>query len=158
MNFAEDFKVVQAYVSTAWGAANNGDYINMENAHAIHVIVNTKGLTTDCTFTPELASDYAGTGSSAITGGAQFWYDADTATVDRLTKSTASTAYTLTGSANNSMVVVRYDPAQAASSNTHFTIGFSSKGTAGVGTLEATYIIESRYKGYQAVVATTSST
>ncbi len=158
MNLAEDFKVVQGYASTLWGALDGADWVEMKNAHKIHTIINTRNLTTLVTLTPKVASDVAGTGSSAVAGGCKWWTCNAPGTLDRFVASTSVTTLATTDGAGYGIHICTYDPAQAASSNDCFTMGFSSQTAAGTGTLGITYIIEPRYKGYQAIIATTSST
>lgn len=158
MDLTEKMHIVQGLAPTTQGAADDGDWIEMKNAHAVWTIINITGATTDVTFTPQVASAVAGTGSSAITGGAKFWVNTNCTQLDRMTASTASTAYTLDDNANNAQIVVRYDPSATNSTNDCFRVACSTAGTAAAGTLSMTYLLEPRYGGYQAVIATTSST
>jgi len=157
-DLVEGAKIIQGVRPTTMGAADTGDYISMENAHTVWAIISVDGATTEITMTPKLASAYAGTGSSAITGGAKFWVNTNTSQLDRLTATTHTTAYTLSDNANGAMVVCRYDPAAAASSNTHFTIDVSTATAANAGRYSVVYVLEPRYGGYRATIATTSST
>lgn len=160
IDLVEKMKIVQALSPTTQGASDDGDYIEMKNAHAIWTIINVKAATTGVTFTPKVASDVAGTGSSAVGGGCKFWANTNTTNLDRMVASTNSTAYTLSDNANSALIVCRYDPAEAASgsSNDCFAMIPSTAGSAAAGTVAMTYLVESRYPGYQQVVATTSST
>jgi hypothetical protein len=159
MNLAEDYKVVSGYCSTLWADPDNADWIEMKNANAVWAIVHAVNLTTALTLTPYIADNVAGTGSSAISKGAKFWYDNNCGTLDRLTASTNSTALALADSTAVQLAVMRYDPAAvSASSKDCFKLGGSSQTAAGTGTVNIVYIIEPRYKGDQAIIATTSST
>lgn len=157
IDLVEGMKIVQGLAPTTQGANDDGDYINMENAHAVWTIINIIKPTTAITFTPKTASAYAGTGSSAISGGAKFWTNTNTA-LDRFTASTATTAVACAETTNPQMVVCRYDPAAAPSSHPYFTIIPSTDGGAATGTIAMTYLLDSRYPGYQQIIATTSST
>jgi len=158
LDLVEGAKIVQALSPTTQGAADDGDYISMENAHAVWTIINVKAATTNVTFTPKSASAFAGTGAAAVDGGCRFWYNTNTTNLDRMTASTNSTAYTLTDNANSALVVCRYDPANAPSSHPYFAMICSTAGSAAAGTVAMTYILEPRYGGYQQTVGTTSST
>jgi len=158
LDLIEKVKLVQGVRPTTMGAADSGDWVTMKNAHTVWAIISADSATTSITITPKLASSFAGTGSSAITGGAKFWVNTNTSQLDRLTASTRSTAYTLANNTNCAMIVVKYDPANAASSNTHFSIDVSTCAAANVGRYSVIYAIEPRYAGYQQTIATTSST
>ena len=152
LDLIEKVKLVQAIPATTGTVADVlGDYISMKNAHAVWAILSIDSPTTFIV-TPEVAEAYAGTNSTNITGGAKFWVNLNTTQLDRLTASTRSTA--LGGeTANNAMVVVRFDPSAAHSSQTHFAVNVNTTGY-----VSAVYAIETRYGGYQQTVATTSST
>jgi len=160
LDLVEGAKVIQAQFPTTSGATalNAGDYINMRDAHTVWTIISVDSATTDITFTPNTASAYAGTGTSAITGGAKFWVNTNTTNLDRMTATTYTTAYTLSDNANSALIVCRYDPAAAPSSHPYFAMIGSTAGTADAGRLSMVYIVESRYPGYQQVISTTSST
>ena len=158
LDIIERNKIVQALAPTTQGAADDGDYISMKNAHAVWTIINVKAATTSVTFTPKNASAFAGTGAAAVSGGCKIWANTNTTNLDRMVASTATTAYTLANNANSALVVFRYDPTNAPSSHPYFGMTCSTAGAAAAGTVAMTYILESRYPGYQQVIATTSST
>jgi hypothetical protein len=158
LDIVEKNKIVQALAPTTQGADDDGDYISMANAHAVWTIINIKKPTNAITFTPKTASAYAGTGSSAITGGARFWTNTNTTQLDRIAVSTATTAIANAATTNSQLIVCRYDPAAAPSSHPYFAMIPSTAAGGATGTLSMTYILESRFAGYQAFVATTSST
>ena len=160
LDLVEGAKIIQARFPTTSGTAalNSGDYIKMQNAHAVWTIINVDSETTAITFTPKTASAYAGTGAAAVDGGCKIWYNTNTTNLDRMTASTATTAYTLTDCANAALVVIRYDPANAPTSHPYFAMTGSSAGTAAAGRLAMTYVVESRYPGYRQIISTTSST
>lgn len=152
LDLIEKVKLVQAIPpSTGTAGANTGDWISMKNAHAVWAIVS---LETPTTFllTPHVSESYAGANSTNISGGAKFWVNLNTTQLDRLTATTDTTALDST-SANCAMVVVRFDPSAAHSSQTHFAVEVVSSAIP-----SAIYAIETRYGGYQQTVATTSST
>jgi hypothetical protein len=150
LDLAEGAKVVCHMSTTAAGA--NGDWINMENMHAIWVLATFEGTSGPVLHT-QVAEDYAGTSSSSETAAIQLWTNYNTTTLDRWTKSTA--LFATFDDTNEGAVLMRFDPASvAASSNTHMSVAYSSK----VGPLSITYIAEPRYAGYQQTIATTSST
>jgi hypothetical protein len=158
LDLVEGAKIVQALAPTTQGAADDGDYVTMKDAHTVWTIINVSAATTDVTFTPKNASAYAGTGAAAVDGGCKFWVNTNTTNLDRMTASTASTAYTLSDNATKALVVCRYDPSNAPSSHPYFAMTCSTAGTAAAGTVAMTYVMESRFGGYQQVIATTSST
>ena len=158
LDLVEGAKIIQALAPTTQGAADDGDYISMKDAHAVWTVINVSAATTSVTFTPKNASTYAGTGAAAVDGGCKFWANTNTTSLDRMTASTNSTAYTLTDNANKALVVCRYDPSNAPSSHECFSMTCSTAGAAAAGTVAMTYILETRYGGYQQIIATTSST
>ena len=159
LDLVEGAKIVQALAPTTVGAAHDGDYISMKNAHAVWTIVSLNDGTSAVTLTPKTASAYAGTGAAAVDGGCQIWYNVNTTQLDRMTKSANTTAYEMPASATlNSMAVIRYDPANAPSSHPYFAVTCSTAGAAATGRMSMYYIVEPRYAGYRASIATTSST
>jgi len=159
LDLIEGAKIITAIPpTTASVAAAVGDYINMENMHRIWAICHFKGGDTAPDVTFKLASDYAGTGSSTAAT-AHWWVQKDSTAspLDRMTRSTATSyvAQAELGVATTQyMVVGVYDPAARASSNTHIAVAMSSAS----GIRSATYICQSRYKGSNQFIATTSST
>jgi len=159
LDLVEGSKIIQALAPTTAGTADDGDYISMANAHAVWTIVSFNDGTSALVLTPKTASAYAGTGAAAVDGGCQIWYNVNTTQLDRMTKSANTTAYEMPASATlNSMAVIKYDPANAPSSHPYFAMTASTGGAAATGRLAMTYIVESRYPGYQQVISTTSST
>jgi hypothetical protein len=159
LDLVEGTKIVSGIAPTTQGSATvKMDYVSMKDAHTVWAVINIKDHTSGPTVTPYVASAYAGTGSSAITGGAQFWINNNTTNLDRMTVSTATTALAFSDAATDGLMVVRYDPSASASSNSYFCIGLSTAGAAKAGTVSAEYYLETRYGGYQQVIATTSST
>ena len=165
-DLVEGSKIVMGRApTTAMAASAKCDYVEMKNAHSIWAVVYGGNHACGQTITPYIATDCSSGGVTAITGGAQFWISstAAAAAFDRMTASTNSTAASFTTNATDKLMVVRYDPAHAAtvgSSFTHYTLGMSTKGAGAgaVGTESVVYHIESRYPGYQQIIATTSST
>ena len=158
LDIVEGAKIVQAVAPTTMGANDDGDYISMANAHTVWTIVDIRKPTSEVTITPKTASAYAGTGSSAISGGAKFWVNTNTTNLDRVAATTYTTAYALSDNSNSALIVCRFDPAAAPSSHPYFSMTGSSAGTAAAGRLSMVYILESRYPGYQQIISTTSST
>jgi hypothetical protein len=159
LDLVEGAKIINALAPTTQGAATvKADYVKMENANTVWAIVNVKTHTSGPTVTPYVASDVAGTGVTAVGGGAKFWVNNNTTQLDRMVASTAVTAQAFTDAATDGLMVVRYDPTEAASSNDCFAIGLTTAGGAADGTVSVTYILDSRYKGYQQVIATTATT
>ena len=158
LDLVEGAKIIQALCPTTQGSADDGDYVNMENAHAVWTIINIRKPTNAITFTPKTASAYAGTGAAAVDGGCKFWINTGTTTLDRMTASTATTALACSATTDAQMIVCRYDPANAPTSHPYFSVIPSTFATSGTGTIAMTYILDSRYPGYQQIVSTTSST
>ena len=158
-DLVEGSKIISGIAPTTQGALTvNTDYVSMRNANTVWAIVNVASHTSGPTVTPVVASAYAGTGSSEIGGGAKFWYNNNTTNLDRMTVSTATTAFTFSDAATAGLMVMKYDPTEADTSNTHFGLEFTTAGAAADGTISVEYILEPRYAGYQQFVATTSST
>jgi hypothetical protein len=156
-DLAESNHVVQGLMpTTGTNASVPCDYINMKNFHTIWSVISYGGGDTAPDITPRVAEDYTGTGASSV-GNADFWVCSGTTILDRWTKSTA--VRTLDGtthllSTTSASVLVRYNPSEAASSKTYFHIHL----TKWNGPINVLYIGESRYKGSQQFIATTSST
>lgn len=156
-NLVEGTKVIKAIsASTGTNAAMVGDYINMENMHKVWALVNWDGGDTSPDVTFKLASDYAGTGSSTAAT-AKWWINTGSTVHERFTLST-STSYIKKadlGTATTRYTIIgMFDPASAASSNTHVCVHLGARN----GCVAASYICEPRYAGYQQFIATTSST
>ena len=159
------FSIVNAVPATTGNGAEAGDYVSMKDAHAIWTIMTFKRPTAGaCAITHEVASDFAGTGSSAVSTGVQHWASTETmlAGGEYLTpRTTLAYAYTLPSSTGIALVVSRFDPsvisANSGSSNTHYCVKLGTLGT-GNDAFSATYFIENRYSGIRKVLATTSST
>lgn len=154
-----NFQIVAGVPPTTGNGAATGDYIAMENAHAIWSIITFDRPTAGaCAITHEVASDYAGTGSSAVADGVYHWATTDYVAKEYLTpKTSLAYAYTLPASTGKAIVVSRFDPAEAASSNTHYCVKLGTLGSAN-DSFAATYLIEHRYPQLRKVLATTSST
>ena len=56
LDLVEGAKIVQRLAPTTQGANDDGDYVNMENAHTVWTIINIIKPTTAITFTPKTAS------------------------------------------------------------------------------------------------------
>ena len=153
-------------VGVAGNAASTFDWINCKGAHTLYCVVNIKRAT--ATFDYLLAysgSDSAATGSSAISTGINYWYRKGT--MDRITKYTDSTygghlqcvSSNIAAGASSGplMLIAALDLATVPTS--HPWVAFALKSSSQVGNLHyASYFLDSRYKGYQQFIATTSST
>jgi hypothetical protein len=102
IDLVEGMKVVSALAPTTQGA-NGTDYIEMKNAHVIWTLVSVKDHTSGLTVTPQVASDVAGTGVTAVSGGAKFWINNNTTNLDRMAASTNSTAAAFSDAANDGL-------------------------------------------------------
>lgn len=160
IDIPEGMHVVQAFApTTALGGAavQISDYVEGKNAHTIWGVFNVN-QTSSGSGTPSAsvlwAEDVAGTGKTTATDGVKWWLNAACTTLDRLTASTASTALSLGATAVNKQFVVRIDPSAAATTQDCFAVEMSSADFA----ISGTWLLESRYPGYQNIIATTSST
>ena len=163
INLKENFHCMPAIPPTSANAGRTGDYILMENAHAIWTIVTLRRPTAGgCAVTHEVASDFAGTGSSAVSTGILTW-----ASSGHLRnrgeylrpKTSSAVGYTFPSATGIAFMISRFDPAavMAKTSNTHYTVKTGTLASANDG-VTAMYFVEPRYKGVEYLLATTSST
>jgi len=169
INFMEHFQPVQAVFPTSANGARVGDYVLMENCHAIWCVTHFGAkVSGGCVITHEVARDFAGTGSTVLSTGIQTWSAIGVGTTQNVqevfTARTSSPAgYALPASAAGStysIVISRFDPAtliSTQSSNTHYCVKFATMGNAD-NTLASMYYLDTRYKGATHLLATTSST
>ena len=144
-------------VGVAGNAASTFDWINCANAHALYCVVHVKRATAAPNYMVGYsASNYAGTGSSQLSTGIDFW--TNTHTYDRFVAKTTSNSSTVTASATGWLTIVaRLDTAALPSS--HPFAAFALRSSSQAGNLHsATYYLEQRYKGVSQFLATTSST
>ena len=148
-------KIIAGMQSTAIVAG--ADWINTENLHVVWAVVTMGAAKPSSNFIQgEVAESYAGASNSLAD--ATYWSSTTlthTSTSNAgkgLTKSTATTG-TLCGT-SASMVVCRFDPATADTSDHFFRIATPTSGWG----INVTYICEPRYAGYKQFIATTSST
>jgi hypothetical protein len=149
--------VIGSVVGVAGNAASTFDWVNCKHAQKLYCIVNIKRATaTKDYMVAYSASDSAGTGSSEITSGINFW--TQTATFDRLVAKTSSNSSTVTASATGALMIVAALNPEALPSS-HPWVAFALRSSSQVGNLHfAQYLISPRFGGYQSFLATTSST
>jgi hypothetical protein len=153
LDLVEGAKIINALPATTQATTGvYADWVNTENMHVVWAICTFDGGTTAPAFTASVGEDYTGTSSSS--GVATYYTNLTSTTLDRWTKSTATTGLTMTDAAVEQAMAIRYDPATAASSNKFFSVYCSSCD----GPISVTYIAEPRYAGSQQFIATTSST
>ena len=165
IDLIQQLQVIQAVEPTSGAGAAAGDYILMKNCHAIWCVASfRRDNSNTCAITHEVASDFAGTGSSAVSTGVQSWSAPDTTANggQRLVaRTTLAYAYTLPAAAKPAVYVSRFDPScvptNSGTSNTHYCVKFGTMASS-KNNMSATYYIEPRYPGYQHLLATTSST
>jgi hypothetical protein len=154
-DLVEGTKVIKAIsASTGTNADLVGDYINMENLHKVWVLINWDGGDTSPDIGFQLASDYAATGTSTAAN-AKWWVNTETTAHENWVRSTATSfiAKADLGVATTRYTVIgMFDPASAASSNTHVALHLTARN----GCVAASYICEPRYKGVNQFIATTS--
>jgi hypothetical protein len=154
LDLVEGAKIINALPATTQGTTGvYADWVNTENMHVIWAICTFDGGTTAPAFTPSVAEDYTGTSSSSEVG--VFYTNLTSTTLDRWTKSTATTGLAMTDGAVEQAMAIRFDPAAVASSSNKF---FSVYCSSCDGPISVTYIAEPRYAGSQQFIATTSST
>lgn len=157
------FSAINALPPTTGNGAQSGDYVAMKDAHAIWCIMQFDRPTAGaCAITHEVAQNFAGTGSTAVSTGVQHWATTDAAAKEFLTpKTSLAYAYTLPSSTGKAMVISRFDPScvptNSGTSNTHYAVKLGTLGSAN-DAFSAVYLIENRYSGLRKVLATTSST
>ena len=152
LDLIEGAKIICGVQPTTGSASSAlySDWINCENYHTVWAIC-TRGTGTGADtkeFSANVAESYAGASASKIE--AKYWNSTQLA-LDRLFASTLTTGC-LSGTTGG-MVVIKYDPSVADSSDKYFAVGMTSAGPYSV-----IYVCEPRYGGYQETLATTSST
>ena len=163
IDLMQKFSAINALPPTTGNGAQSGDYISLKDAHAVWCIMQFDRPTAGgCAITHEVASDFAGTGSSAVSTGVNHWATTDAAAKEYLTpKTSLAYAYTLPSSTGKAMVISRFNPdciaTNSGSSNTHYAVKLGTLGSAN-DSFSAVYLIENRYSGLRKVLATTSST
>ena len=164
IDLIQKFQLIQAVPPTSSASvASTGDYILMENCHAIWSVASfRRGNSNACAVTHEVASDFAGTGSSAVSTGVQSWSANDVTAnggEQLVARTSIATGYTLPAAAKPAIVVSRFDPAAVMSktSNTHYSAQYAALGSS-KNTVSVLYYIEHRYPSYGHLLATTSST
>lgn len=155
----QNYKIVQGTrPGTTMNTATTGDWINAKYAHMVYAIIDVarpdaKAIRAEA----YSAENSAAGGVTAITTGI-YWYKNDGCTYDRLTAATSSySSHTDASSTGLFQLVAALDPAVLPSSRpwVSFAVRNSSQATD---FCHITYLLESRYKGYQQFLATTSST
>jgi len=158
-SFANDFKVIQALrPGTTMNTASTGDWVNCKNAHALWAVIDVARPASKAIYAEAYsASDSAGTGVTAITSGIHWWKN-DGLSYDRLTAATSSySSHTEAASTGLYQIVARLNPNILPSSHPWAAFGVRSSSQA-TNFVNMVYILESRYAGAQAYLATTSST
>lgn len=159
ITIGEHLHVVQGTrAGTTMNTATTGDWVNMKYAHALWAIIDVARPTAKAlAFEAYKAEDSAGTGVAAITTGI-FWYKNDGCTYDRLTAATSSySSHTVASATGKYQVVAKLDPTVLATS-TPWVAFAARNSSAATDFCHITYLIDSRYPGYQSILATTSST
>ena len=109
MNLSENFQIVEALAPQA-GAAVTGDYISMQKANHVTVLVNIAQATADqVAITIEQATAVAGTASKALATAVPIFLVADTATSDLWVAQTPAVAYTTTVTTKHKLVAFEID-------------------------------------------------
>ena len=162
IDLIQKFQVIQAVEPTSGAGAAVGDYILMKNCHAIWCVASFRRDNSNaCAITHEVASNFAGTGSSAVSTGVQSWSAVDITAnggEQLIARTSLATGYTLPAATKPSIYVSRFDPAHVnGTSNTHYTVKFASMASS-KNNMSATYYLEHRYPSYGHLLATTSST
>lgn len=157
--FMQNYKVVQGTrAGTTMNTATTGDWVNAKHAHMVYAIIDISRATAK----PVLLEAYSAmksnsSGVTAITTGI-YWYKNNGCSYDRLTAATSSySSHTVASGTGLLQIVAALDPAVLPSSRPW--VAFAARNSSTVNDFcHITYILESRYKGYQAYLATTSST
>ena len=150
LDLVEGAKIIVGAAPTTAVTAG-GDWINTENMHTVWAIcTRSPSKASINVFEGQVAESYAGASNSTAT--CRYWASTAVSSIDRLT---ASTVYTGVASGTTAgIVVVRFDPATADSSDHYFRVAMPTSGWG----CAVTYICEPRYGGYRQFIATTSST
>jgi hypothetical protein len=105
-------KIVEAIPASTNDAALTGDFVNVENAGKLIIVVQSKGGHASASaITIEQATVAAGTDDKVITNAVQIWSNLDTAASDTLVRRTDAVNYTTDAANKNKMVVFVVDPA-----------------------------------------------
>jgi len=159
VTIGESLHIVQATrAGTTMNTASTGDWVNLKNAHALWAIIDIARPTAKAIRAEAYsAEDSAGTGVAAITTGIH-WYKNDGMAYDRLTAATSSySSHTDASSTGLFQLVAKLDPTVLATSTPWVAFGVRNSSQT-TNFCHITYLLESRYPGYQAFLATTSST
>lgn len=110
MNLVENFKIVEALKPQTNGGDLTGDYINMENANHVTVLVHVAQATSaTAKITLEQATVVAGTDSKVIAKEVPIYLVADTATSDSWVAQTDAVEYTTSAAVKNKLVAFEVD-------------------------------------------------
>lgn len=109
MNLVENFQIVEAIAPQA-GAAITGDYISMQKANHVTVLVHiAQANAAPVAITIEQATAVAGTASKALATAVPIYLVADAATSDLWVAQTAAVAYTTTATLKHKLVAFEID-------------------------------------------------
>ena len=141
-------KIVEAIPAATNDAALTGDFVNVENAGKLIIVVQSKGGNASASaITIEQATIAAGTDDKAITTAVQIWSNLDTATTDTLVRRTDAVSYTTDAAAKNKMVVFVVDPAglDIANGFKFVTVKVAISNIANIITAQY-YLVDNRYQ------------
>lgn len=110
MNLIENLKVVEAIAPQTAGSAIAGDYISMESANHVTVIVHlTQANAATTAITIEQAKDVSGTSSKALATEVPLFLVADCATSDSWVAQTPAVSYTTSDTLKHKLVAFEID-------------------------------------------------
>ena len=150
LDIVEGAKIMFGGAATGSAASKYGDWINMENLHSITAVVVGSPSAVAVEFIGCVAQDY--TGASPSTAVCQYWYSTGVL-IDKMVQSTETTGHTL--NVLGGVGVCKYVNT-GDSTDQYFSVQYTS-GTAANRT-SIVYFGDTRYKGLNQILATSSST
>ena len=135
--------------------ASTGDYISLKNAEMCWVVLQFQNATaaTDAT-TIEMATDVAGTGTTAITNVVPIWYGVVSTASTQLTRQTDAVSYTTADVTGSKVMIFQIDPASLGSTYDCITVKVADS-THATNYVAAMYWIKPRYESKVASMTAT---
>jgi len=150
LHILESGRVVQVREPLAGpnDATENGNWIDVSNAHAVYIVVNT-AESAAANYTLRVL-EFDGTTTRAITANARIFHNTNTALNELLTRQADGLNLAITGSSLNKLTVFQVDPARVSAGYDRVTLQVDST----PGNVDATgqvigavgYVLPARYK------------
>lgn len=154
MNLIEKTHPVAAFKPQTGGSAITGDYISLQNAEHVTVLVHiNQANAATVALTIEQATAVAGTSSKAITNAVPIYLIADAATSDVWAAQTAAVSYTTDATLKEKLVAFEIPASSLDLANGFDCITVKAGASNAANILSAVYIMSGeRYQGKTAIV------